>query len=101
MERGSKKTKLRGVRHRRTRSDLSATSVESNGDLPPLNDHGNGALALGVPKHLLHPSRVLGHVDVLEGDRPFAVCLPGGRGVRSGVFAEDQHLLSHPRTLLV
>jgi hypothetical protein len=54
-----------------------------------------------VLKHLLHPRRVFGHVDVLEGNPPFAVVLPGGRGVGSGVLAEDQHFVRHPRTLLI
>lgn len=77
------------IRHRRTSSDLSATTVESDGDPSPLDDHGNGALTLGVLKHLLHPRRVLGHVDVLEGNLSLAVILPGGKGVGSGVLAED------------
>lgn len=88
------------VRPRRTSSDFSATAVESDGDRTPLDDHGNGALPLGVLKHLLHPRGVLGHVDVLEGYLPFAVILPGGNGVGSGVLAEDQYLVRHPRTLL-
>jgi hypothetical protein len=78
-----------GVRHRRTRSDFSATTVESDGDFASLDDHGNGTLTLGVLKHLLHPRGVLGHVDVLEGNLSLAVILPGGKGVGSGVLAED------------
>ncbi len=88
------------VRHRRTSSDFSATTVESDGDRTPLDDHGNSALPLGVLKHLLHPRGVFGHVDVLEGNLPFAVILPGGYGVGSGVLAEDQYFVRHPRTLL-
>jgi hypothetical protein len=54
-----------------------------------------------VLKHLLHPRRVFGHVDVLEGNPPFAVVLPGGRGVGSGVLAKDQHFVRHALTLPV
>ena len=52
-------------------------------------------------EHLLHARSVLGDVDVLNGNLLFAVLLPGGSGVGSGVLAEDQNFLTHPRTLLV
>jgi hypothetical protein len=89
------------VRRRRTGLDLSATSVESSDHLATVHDQRDGTPALGVLKHLLHPRGVLGDVDVLKGNLPFAVVLTGGRGVGSSVLAEDQRFLSHPRQLLV
>jgi hypothetical protein len=89
------------ARRRRTGLDLSATSVESSDHLATVHDQRDGTPALGVPKHLLHPRGVLGDVDVLKGNLPFAVVLTGGRGVGSSVLAEDQRFLSHPRQLLV
>jgi len=83
------------VRFQRTQLDLSAASIESDGDLAAVHDHRDRPPALGVVKHLLHPRGVPGDVDVLEGDLPFAVLLTGGRGIGSGVLAEDQHSLSH------
>ncbi len=89
------------VRQRRTRLDLSATSVKSNEDLATVYDHRDSAPAFGILKHLFHPGGVLGHVDVPEKSLTFAVVLTGGCGVRSGILPKDQHRVCHARKLLV
>ena len=81
--------------------DLSATPIESDDDLAAIYNHWDSASALGMLKHPLHPRGILGDIDVLESYPPFAVVLTGGRGVGSGIFAEDQYCVCHVRTLPV
>lgn len=74
------------VRRRRTAgdSDASGTAVADD-DLPAVLDHGNLALSAGQLQHLLHPVRVLDHIEIIV----FRVSLTGFAGVRSTAFSEN------------
>jgi hypothetical protein len=66
-------------------------AAEADRDLLAVDDHGHVAASAAPGEHPLQICGVLLDVDVLERDTPPCVVLTGGLGVRSGVFAEDEH----------
>ncbi len=59
-------------------------------------DYGwNFSFAAGITEHLLHSFLALQDVDVFEGGSVALEVLTGLSGVRSRVFAENQHFLLH------
>ncbi len=78
----------------RPASDASATS-EAYSDLLALNYDRDLAAPPAVSEHLLHALRVLGHIDICEGDLLALKMPPGIVGVRSSVLSKYQNLLGH------
>ena len=78
----------------RPASDASATS-KAYSDLLALNYNRDLAGTLAVSEHLLHALRVLGHIDICEGDLLALKMPPGIVGVGSSVLSKYQNLLGH------
>ena len=64
-------------------------AAEADRHCVAVDDHRNVAAALGMGQHPLEVLGVLLHVHVFERHTPPFVVLTGGRGVGSGVLAED------------
>lgn len=75
--------------------DVSGTAGPAGPDLPFFHYGRNNPFSAGVTEHLLHSIPALQHVDVFERDSVLLEVLTGLGGVRSRVFAENQHFFLH------
>ncbi len=68
---------------------------EADRDVPTIHDDGDLSDAVGELQHALQVVLILFDVEVVEGNLPGRVVLPGTLGERSVFLAEYQDLLGH------
>jgi hypothetical protein len=75
-------------------SDLSG-AAEADTHLAAGQQHRDAALAVGKAQHLRQGLGILGDIPKNDRETLFVFSLPGSKGERSGLFAEDGDLLGH------
>ncbi len=75
--------------------DMSGASGPAGPDLSIFDYGRNLSFPAGITEHLLHCVLALQDVDVFEGGSFALEVLTGLCGVRSRVFAENQHFFLH------
>ncbi len=74
---------------------MSGSALVADLHPAPGYDHRNPPLPVGMFQHLLQCNRVPGHIQVFDNHLLAPVVLTGLDGMRSGVFAENQHFFLH------